>query len=427
MSRFRIEGGIPLAGVVHPMGNKNEALPALAAALLSEDPVVIDNVPRILDVATMLDLLRSVGAQAEWTGPHEVTIHARALGSCPDQSLCGLIRGSLLLAAPLLSRTGRAVLPLPGGDKIGRRRLDPHLSAFSAMGVSWRAAGAVVELTVGDPGLHGGTVDLDEPSVTATENALMLAASLPSRTVIHPAACEPHVQGLCRMLTSMGARIEGVGSNRLVVEGAPRLRGCSHVIAPDHIEIGSFVGVAAATRSLLTVQPVEPHVLGPVLRPFRTLGMEVWLEGDSLHCDGRRPLVIHREFGDAVPVIDDGPWPAIPADIMSILVVAATQAHGTLLVFEKMFESRLFWIDRLIAMGAHAILCDPHRVVIVGPSPLRGTSVVSPDIRAGMALVIAALAAEGTSIIENITQVDRGYEALETRLASLGARIWREG
>jgi len=426
VSIFRIDGGASLQGTVSPGGNKNEALPALAAALLTEDDVILENVPRILDIDTMLELMRSVGATAEWTGAHQVRVCARDLSGSPDPALCGRIRGSFLLAGPLTARMGRVCLPQPGGDRIGRRRLDPHLAALSAMGVEWHASGSVVELSVGSSGLHAEVIELDEPGVTATENALMLAACIPDETVIYNAASEPHVQGVCRMLTSMGARIDGVGTNRLLVSGRSPLHSCQHAIAPDHIEIGSFVGLAAATRSRIAVTPVDAGLLGPVLRPFRKLGVALSFEGDVLHCDAREPMAVQLEFGGAVPVIDDGPWPAVPADVMSIVVVAATQARGTVLVFEKMFESRLFWVDRLIAMGANAILCDPHRVVVVGPSHLRGTTVASPDIRAGMALVIAALAAEGKSVIQNVGQIDRGYERIEQRLMALGARIQRE-
>ncbi|MCU0611633.1 MAG: UDP-N-acetylglucosamine 1-carboxyvinyltransferase [Candidatus Eisenbacteria bacterium] len=426
MSVFRIEGGSKLEGTVAPRGNKNEALPALAAALLTEDEVIIDNVPRIQDIDTMLELVRGVGALAEWTAAHQVTIRARSVAHAPDPALCGRIRGSFLLAAPLIARSGRALLPSPGGDKIGRRRLDPHLAALSAMGVSWRLEGTLLDMSIRSAGLSGAMIELDEPGVTATENALMLAACIPQETVIYPAACEPHVQGVCRMLTAMGAGIAGIGTNRLVVLGCSPLHGCRHALSPDHVEIGSFVGLAAATRSRITVHPIDPAALAPVLRPFRRLGMSLKTNADSLYCDASERLVVEQELGGAVPVLDDGPWPAVPADIMSLVVVAATQAVGTVLVFEKMFESRLFWVDRLIAMGANVILCDPHRVVVVGPARLRGTTVASPDIRAGMALVIAALAAEGGSVIQNIAQIDRGYERIEERLGALGAAIRRE-
>lgn len=425
MNVFRIEGGARLSGAIAPRGNKNEALPALAAALLTADEVVLENVPRIADIATMIDLMRGMGALVEWAGAQRLRVHTPSLLPTPDASLCGLIRGSFLLASPLLAREGLARLPSPGGDKIGRRRLDPHLSALSAMGVSWQLTGSAIEMSVGKAGLSPAVIELDEPGVTATENALMLAAAIDGETTIYPAACEPHVQGLCRMLSSMGADIAGVGTNRLMVRGRWPLHGCTHVISPDHIEIGSFIGLASATGSLLAIEPVDPALLGPVLRPFRKLGVSLSIEGMSLRCDGGVAPKIEPDLGSAIPVIDDGPWPAVPADVMSILVVTATQAHGTVLVFEKMFESRLFWVDRLIAMGANVILCDPHRVVVVGPSKLHGTTVASPDIRAGMALVIAALAADGVSIIQNVAQIDRGYETIDERLSGLGARIVR--
>lgn len=426
MSFFRIQGGATLEGTLTPGGNKNEALPVLAAALLTEEDVRVENVPHIADVESMIALLQALGADIEWVDRHAIRIRTKGTlsASAPPEHY-GKLRASFLVAPPLLSRLGHAELGLPGGDRIGRRRLDPHLQAFSALGASCDSAGQKLTLSTSRDGLSPGSICLDEPGVMATENALMLAAATSGESVIYPAACEPHVQGLCRMLQAMGAEIDGVASNRLVIRGKRRLGGCTHRISPDHIEVGSFLGLAAATRSLLTVGPVDPAQLDPVLRPLRRLGAKIEIHGHHVRCDGRDAMVVERDFGETIPRLSDGPWPATPADLLSILVVTATQAAGTVLLFEKMFESRLFWVDRLIAMGADAILCDPHRVVISGPSSLRGTRLASPDIRAGMALLIAALVAEGESEIQNITQIDRGYEAIESRLRAVGAQIQR--
>lgn len=427
MSFFSITGGSALQGSIAPMGNKNEALPALAAALMPGDRVVLENIPQIRDVHAMLALLEAIGATVQWQGTHAVEIVASGpLDSRPPPTLLSEIRASFLLAAPLLARTGSVLLAPPGGDRIGRRRLDPHLEAFSAFGVDVRSSRDAIELRVPAGGLSPASVQLDEASVMATENAVILASTIPGRSVIYPAACEPHVQGLCRFLIAMGSRIDGMGSNRLIVEGSAKQEGTIHRIAPDHIEVGSFIGLAAATGSDLTIGPVNHQDLDPILRPFRKLGITVRESGDNLFCSGSEPFSVMPDMGGAVPRIADGPWPAVPADLLSILVVTATQACGTVLLFEKMFESRLFWVDRLIAMGANAILCDPHRVVVVGPSQLQGTKVASPDIRAGMALLIAALTAEGESEIYSIEQIDRGYEAIDQRLSRLGASIIRQ-
>ena len=426
MSHFRITGGRRLSGTLVPKGNKNEALPAIAAALLSPEPVILRNIPRIADVISMVTLIEEIGAEAQWTDDNTLRIHAAgALDPEPPPALCGALRASFLLAAPLISRCGRVVLGLPGGDKIGIRRLDPHIQAFHAMGVRCESEAGKITLTAGDQGMKPGMIRLDEPSVMATENALMLAALTGGQSVIYPAACEPHVQGLCGMLESMGVVIDGSGTNRIIVHGVTGAHGCEHHVAPDHIEIGSFMGLAAATESELLIEPVVPGLLEPILRPFRRLGVSYELNDRSLRCTGSARKSVDADFGGMVPRLGDGPWPAIPADIMSILVVSATQVTGTVLFFEKMFESRLFWVDRLIAMGAQAILCDPHRVVVSGPTRLHGTVMASPDIRAGMALLIAAFAADGDSEIHNIAQIDRGYEAIDERLQSVGATIER--
>lgn len=424
MPRFIVEGGHPLRGEITPAGNKNEALPALAAALLTDEPVTLENVPDILDVRTMLELLSDLGVEITQSDPHTVIVCARELRhSAPRAELSEAIRGSFLLAAPLLLRRGRASLPRPGGDRIGRRRVDTHLAALHALGAEVEFTDRY-ELQV-PQGLQGTELFLDEASVTATENALMAAVLAPGRTTILNAASEPHVQNLCHLLNRMGARIEGIGSNILRIEGVPRLHGCRHRIGSDYLEIGSFIGLAAATRSALTIRAAEPRHLPMIRLVFRRLGVEFELRGTDLYVPAEQELKIRADLHGAIPKIDDAPWPGFPADLISIALVVATQCEGTVLIFEKMFESRLFFVDRLIDLGARIVLCDPHRAVVVGPSPLRGGTITSPDIRAGMALLIAALCAEGRSIIHNVQQIDRGYERIDERLRALGAHLER--
>jgi UDP-N-acetylglucosamine 1-carboxyvinyltransferase len=420
---FVIEGGRPLSGRVTAAGNKNGALPILAACLLTSEPVVLHNVPRIRDVDTMIGLIAHLGAEAEWTGENEVRVHAAEIASHElDAVLASRIRASFLLAGPLLAREGRASVPPPGGDVIGRRRLDPHIHAFAELGA---------EIDLGDryelrsAGLRGKHIFLDEASVMATENAVMAAALTPGETVIGNAACEPHVQDLCRFLGSLGAEIEGIESNVLRVSGVERLAGGEWRIGPEHIEVGSFVGLAAVTGGDVTVDNIEPRDLDGILATFERLGVRVEVNGSSLHVPAGQELVIQDDLGGQIPKIEDGPWPSFPADLTSIAVTVATQARGTVLVFEKMFESRLFFVDKLVSMGARIVLCDPHRVVVSGPTRLYGQQMSSPDIRAGMAMLLAALCAEGTSTIGNIGEIDRGYERIDERLRSLGARIER--
>jgi UDP-N-acetylglucosamine 1-carboxyvinyltransferase len=423
-SRFLVKGGRPLNGSVRPAGNKNAALPSLAATLLADGPVELHNLPRIRDVETMLALLADLGAAVEWTGPNSVRVDARDAHSKPlDPGLCARIRASILLAGPLLARFGRVTMPPPGGDVIGRRRVDTHVLALEQLGAEL-TLGANYEIEARR--LEGAEIFLDEPSVTGTENALMAAVMARGRTVLRNAAAEPHVQDLARLLVAMGASIEGIGSNTYVIEGARPLRGCSYTIGPDHIEVASFIGLAAVTNGQITIDGVRPDDLRATLLGFERLGVRPRLEGTRLVVDQGQERRVRPDLGGHVPKLEDGPWPAFPADAMSIAIVTATQCEGMLLVFEKMFESRLFFVDKLIGMGARIVLCDPHRAVIAGPSPLRGGVVESPDIRAGMAMLLAALCAEGSSTIHNIGQIERGYEAIDARLRTLGAEIERE-
>jgi len=380
-------------------------------------------VPRIRDVETMIALLAALGADAEWTGENEVRVHAADVTSHEiDPELARRIRASFLLAGPLLARVGRASVPPPGGDVIGRRRLDPHIHAFAELGAEVEL-GARFELRT--DGLRGKHIFLDEASVMATENALMAASLTNGETVIGNAACEPHIQDLCRFLVSLGAEIEGIESNVLRVRGVERLAGGEWRISPEHIEVGSFVGLAAVTRGDITIDGVEPKDLGAILPTLERLGVHVEIDGTTLRVPPDQELAIKDDLGDQIPKVEDGPWPAFPADLTSIAVTVATQARGTVLIFEKMFESRLFFVDKLVSMGARIILCDPHRAVVTGPAKLYAQQMSSPDIRAGMAMLLAALCAEGTSTIGNIGEIDRGYERIDERLRSLGARIER--
>ncbi|MGE0439897.1 MAG: UDP-N-acetylglucosamine 1-carboxyvinyltransferase [Gemmatimonadales bacterium] len=421
--RFVVTGGRPLSGTVRPAGNKNAALPILAATLLGDSPSDLLNVPRIRDVEMMIALLEHLGARVEWTGPNEVRVDPAGAVSKPlDPELCARIRASILLAAPLLARFGQVVLPPPGGDVIGRRRVDTHFLALEGLGAS---------ILVGDRyeiegrKLTGADLFLDEPSVTGTENALMAAVKAQGTTTLRNAAAEPHVQDLARFLVAMGADVSGIGSNTYTVEGGRPLKGARFEIGPDHIEIGSFIGLAAVTNGQLTIEGVRGDDLRATLIGFERLGIRPRLEGTRLTVDRDQERRIRSDVGGHVPKLEDGPWPAFPADTMSIAVVTATQCTGMVLIFEKMFESRLYFVDKLIGMGARIVLCDPHRAVISGPSPLRGGVVESPDIRAGMAMLLAALAAEGESTIHNVGQIERGYEAIDDRLRALGARIER--
>jgi UDP-N-acetylglucosamine 1-carboxyvinyltransferase len=420
---FVIEGGHPLSGRVRAAGNKNGALPVLAACLLTSEPVTLTNVPRIRDVDSMVALIQALGAEVDWVGENDVRVHAaEVLSHEIDPILARRIRASFLLAGPLLARLGRASVPPPGGDVIGRRRLDPHIHAFAELGA---------EIDIGDrfelrtDGLRAKHIFLDEASVMATENAVMAATLTPGETVIGNAACEPHVQDLCRFLVSLGAQIEGIESNVLRIHGVDALGGGEWRLGPEHIEVGSFVGLAAVTGGDITIEDVEPKDLAPILPTFERLGVHVEVGGTSIRVPPNQELAILDDLGGQIPKVEDGPWPAFPADLTSIALIVATQARGTILIFEKMFESRLFFVDKLVSMGARIILCDPHRAVVTGPAKLYAQQMSSPDIRAGMAMLLAALCAEGTSTIGNIGEIDRGYERIDERLRSLGARIER--
>ena len=420
---FTIEGAQPLEGVIRVSGNKNAALPIIAACLLSAEPVTLQNVPAIRDVETMLELVADLGVDVEQRGDGEITIHA---ASDPrhelNEELCRRIRASILLAGPLLARCGRAVVPPPGGDVIGRRRLDTHIHAF-------RDLGATVEVdrqfVMDAPALHGAPLFLDEASVTGTENAIMAAVLAPGETVISNAACEPHVQDLCDFLVGLGAEIRGIGSNVLEIAGVDRLSGGTYRICSDHIEAASFMGLGAVTDGELVIEDIVPEHMLAIWPGFRRLGMTWEVEGTSVRVPGKQDLVVDDDIGSQIPKIEDGPWPAFPADLTSIALAVATQARGTMLVFEKMFENRLFFVDKLVSMGARIIVCDPHRAVVNGPARLYGERMESPDIRAGMAMLIASLAAEGRSTIGNVGQIDRGYERIDERLRGVGARIER--
>jgi UDP-N-acetylglucosamine 1-carboxyvinyltransferase len=426
LEKFVIEGGVPLSGTIVPAGNKNSALPILAACLLTDDEVILRNVPRISDVETMVLLLRSLGARVDWLGPSEVLVDSSYVETTEvDRDLAERIRASFLLAGPLLARFGSAKMPPPGGDVIGRRRLDPHLDAFRALGAQVDDHHDEIDLKAPSLGLSPCDFLMDEPSVMATENALMAAALTRGPTVIRNAASEPHVQDLARMLVAMGAPVDGIGSNVMTVHGQASLRGCTHSVAPDHIEIGSFMALAGVTGGELVVKDTVPADLRMICLVFERLGLRSEVHGHDIIVPGNQQLVIRNDSGGHMPKVEDGPWPAFPADLTSIALALATQAEGSVIIHEKMFENRLFFTDKLVNMGAAITICDPHRALVVGPRPLRGSRVESPDIRAGMAMLIAALCADGTTVIGNVGQIDRGYERIDERLRALGARITR--
>ena len=423
MEKFVTEGGHPLNGVVVPSGNKNGALALLAATLLTDQKVVLKNVPQIEDVRTMVAIMADIGVDVEWSGDHELTVQARDLiATRLDPDLCREVRASILFAGPMLARCGHIDLPLPGGDVIGRRRVDTHLAALRALGAEIKVdAGYKMKVDK----LRGRDILLDEASVTGTENTIMAACLAEGTTIVRNAACEPHVQDLARFLNSIGAQISGIGSNTLTIQGVKTLKGGTCRIASDYLEVGSFIGLAAVTHGELLIKKAVPEHLRMIRLMLERLGVRVEIRGEDVFVSGEQELKAVPEAHGAVPKIDNGIWPAFPTDMMSIAVVVATQAEGTILIHEKMYEGRLYFVDKLISMGARIILCDPYRAVVVGPSRLHGERLESPDIRAGMALLIAALCAEGQSTIRNIGQIDRGYERIEEKLQALGAKIER--
>jgi len=420
---FLIEGGQPLHGRVTAAGNKNGVLPILAACVMTAEPVVLHNVPRIRDVDTMLALIADLGADVEWIGPNDVRVHAADIRKTElDRELCSQMRASFLLAGPLLVRAGAAIVAPPGGDVIGRRRLDPHIHGFTKLGVEVEAGDAY---DMRAQNVRGASVFLDEASVMATENIVMAAALAQGETTIGNAACEPHVQDLCRFLGSLGADIQGIESNVLRVRGVESLRGGEWTIGPDHVEVASFIGLAAVTGGDVTIDGVKSDDLISILPTFARLGVRVEAGDGTVRVPPGQELYIEDDIGGYIPKIEDGPWPAFPSDCTSIALTVATQARGTVLLFEKMFENRLFFTDKLVSMGARIILCDPHRAVVTGPTRLRGQRMESPDIRAGMSMLLASLCAEGESTIGAVYQIDKGYERIDERLRALGARIER--
>jgi UDP-N-acetylglucosamine 1-carboxyvinyltransferase len=427
MEKFVIDGGVPLRGTVVPAGNKNGALPILAASVLTSEEVVVRNVPRIRDVEAMLRVLEGLGVTVEWRDDNEVVLCAAAVDrdARVDRAHAEPIRASFLLAGPLLARFGHADMPPPGGDVIGRRRLDPHLDAFRALGATYAHERDIVLTAPNGGRLRAGDVFMDEPSVMGTENALLAAALTPGTTVLGNAACEPHVQDLARMLQKMGADIQGIGSNVMTVTGRDELGGCVHEVGPDHIEIGSFIALAGVTRGEVRIKDTNPDDLRMIRLVFGRLGLRTELDGADVVVPGDQGLIAQRDVGEFKAKIQDGPWPAFPADLTSIAIALATQCSGSVLVHEWMFENRMIFTDKLVLMGADITLCDPHRAIVNGPSRLRGERVESPDIRAGMAMLIAALCADGHSEIGNIRQIDRGYERIDERLRDLGAQIER--
>ncbi|CEM61513.1 UDP-N-acetylglucosamine 1-carboxyvinyltransferase [Treponema phagedenis] len=423
MYEYHIEGGFPVKGTVKASGNKNAALPCIAAAVLTDEPVRLKNLPEIEDVGVMLDVFKAFGGSVEKKAPNEYELRLETVRSSEiPANEARKIRASILFAGPLLARTRKAILPPPGGDVIGRRRLDTHFLALTELGAQVHINGRFV---FSANKLIGKDIFLDEASVTATENAVMAASMAEGTTIINNAASEPHVQDLCRLLTAMGAKISGIGSNILTIEGVPKLHGAEFTIGPDFMEIGSFIGLAAVTRGSLTITDVKPSDMRPIKLAFNKLGITWSIEGSTLTVPAQQSLQVNCDLGGMIPKIDDSPWPGFPPDLTSIMTVIATQVEGTVLIHEKMFESRMFFVDKLIGMGARIILCDPHRAVVSGPSTLHGSELVSPDVRAGMALVIAACCARGESIISNIYQIERGYEHLVEKLKSIGVQISR--
>jgi UDP-N-acetylglucosamine 1-carboxyvinyltransferase len=424
MSEYIIDGGVPLNGTVKASGNKNAALPCIAAALLTDETIILRNIPEIEDVQVMLEIYASLGGTVETLEPNAFKLR---LGNITDSMIpveqAKKIRASILFAGPLLAQTGKVMLPPPGGDVIGRRRLDTHFLALTELGAKVKTKDT---FTFTAKSLTGADIFLDEASVTGTENAVMAAVLAKGKTILTNAASEPHVQDLCRMLVSMGARIEGIGSNILTITGVKKLSGCDFTIGADYMEVGSFIGLAAVTGGDLHIEGTKPQDLRPTKIAFGKLGISWAHEGTTVHVPQKQPMEVNCDLGGMIPKIDDAPWPGFPPDLTSIITVVATQVKGTVLIHEKMFESRMFFVDKLIGMGARIVLCDPHRAVVSGPARLHGSELTSPDVRAGMAMLIAALCAEGRSVIRNVYQIERGYERLVERLSALGALLFRK-
>jgi len=434
MGKFRIEGGKRLKGEITPQGAKNEALQILCATLLTSEPVTIENLPRIKDVLLLIQLLRDLGVDIEQLSDNSYRFRAAEvdlayfLTDAYIQQSASL-RGSVMILGPLLARYGKAVLPKPGGDKIGRRRLDTHFLGFQALGATFDFDHAENFYKVNASRLKGAYMHLDEASVTGTANIIMASVMAEGTTTIYNAACEPYIQQLCKMLVRMGATIDGIGSNLLTIQGVDSLGGTEHTILPDMIEVGSFIGMAAMTKSELTIKNVAYEQLGIIPGSFQRLGIAMERRGEDLYVPAQEHYTIETFIDGAIMTIADAPWPGLTPDLLSVILVTATQAKGSILIHQKMFESRLFFVDKLIDMGAQIILCDPHRATVIGLNHdicLRSTTMSSPDIRAGVALLIAAMSAEGTSTIYNIEQIDRGYENIDVRLNRLGASIRRD-
>lgn len=433
MSSFRIQGGQKLQGEITPQGAKNEALQVICATLLTSEPVTISNIPNILDVNKLIELITDLGVDVEKLDGSTYRFTARSvnvefLSTDAYKKKATALRGSIMLLGPILARYGKASIPKPGGDKIGRRRLDTHFLGFQNLGAKFNFNAAEHLFQIDASQLKGSYMLLDEASVTGTANIVMAAALAKGKTTIYNAACEPYVQQLCEMLNRMGAKITGVGSNLLSIEGVDKLAGTSHRLLPDMIEIGSFIGLAAMTQSAITVKNCRVDMLGLIPETFRRLGIKIEIKGDDIHIPAQNQYEIETFIDGSILNIADAPWPGLTPDLISVILVIATQANGTLLIHQKMFESRLFFVDKLIDMGAQIILCDPHRATVIGlnrKQPLRGINMSSPDIRAGVALLIAALSAQGESVISNIDQIDRGYQDIEGRLKKLGAKIER--
>jgi UDP-N-acetylglucosamine 1-carboxyvinyltransferase len=435
MGAFEITGGKRLKGEVIPQGAKNEALQIVSATLLTPEKVVINNIPDILDVNNLISLLKDLGVKVEKLSPNNYSFQAnnidlKVLSSPEFQKKSATLRGSIMMVGPILARFGKAYIAKPGGDKIGRRRLDTHFIGFEKLGAKFEyKEGSSVFTVQADKGLTGCYMLLDEASVTGTANIILAAVLAKGTTTIYNAACEPYIQQLCKMLNSMGANISGISSNLLVIEGVKELKGCTHTILPDMIEIGSFIGLAAMTKSEVTIRNVGYEHLGIIPSVFQRLGIHLEKKGDDIHVPSQEHYEIDTFLDGSILTIADAIWPGLTPDLLSVILVVATQAKGSVLIHQKMFESRLFFVDKLIDMGAQIILCDPHRATVIGMDhqhALRGISMTSPDIRAGMALIIAALSAQGKSTIHNIEQIDRGYQNIEQRLHNLGAEIVRK-